>query len=254
MKALPPLMISLLPRQLFSVRTTVSRAFALLLIAACAVESSTVLAADKYDPYFIDKRTLKKEYRRIVLAPIEAGSALAMPESAKQAIEAQVTKHLKKRGYAVTPSSVLAEIRKTMIDQVGGLKEPSTGEIDAAKVAAVSSHSLRELWYRHDFDALATVRVAIIQAPIENDKAEWDGVSQKVKKKGRGMKYTAKVAASTISFSIYDQREQPLFVNYGGLELLMMREKTEFKPLDPSNYFQDDKRIRKAVNIAIKPI
>ncbi|MFK7829596.1 MAG: hypothetical protein AB8B57_07455 [Congregibacter sp.] len=220
----------------------------------CIAISSLALAADKYDPYFIEKRALKKEYKRIALAPVESGASLAMPESAKQAIEKQITQHLKKRGYIVIPSSILADIRKTMVDQVGGFRDPNTGEIDAAKVSAVRDHSWRELWFRHDFDAVATTRVAIINAPIENDKAEWDGVSQKVKKKGRGLKYTATVAASTVTLSIYDERERPLYVNYGGLEVLMMREKTEFKPLDPSTFFQDEKRIRKAVSIAVKPI
>jgi hypothetical protein len=33
--------------------------------------------------------------------------------------------------------------------------------------------------------------------------------------------------------------EQPLFVNLSGLEVLMMRVKKEFQPLDASEYFRD---------------
>lgn len=224
-----------------------------LLAIFCLAASPATLSADKYDPYFIDKRTLKKEYKRIALAPVEAGSTLAMPDSAKEMILALVTKHLEKRKFLVTPSSTLAGIRSAMIEQVGGLSDPATGEVDSEKVAAVRDHSWRELWFRNDLDAVATVRIEIIQAPVENDKAEWDGVSQKLKKKGR-LKYTASVAASTVSVSIYDQREQPLYVNYGGLEVLMMRDGEELKPLDPSEYFQNEKRIKKATALALKPI
>jgi hypothetical protein len=227
----------------------------LAFIAALGIAASPITpAAEKYDPYSIDKRTFKNEYQRIALAPIEAGAALDMPDPAKQMIEEEITKHLEKRGFTVIPSAVLADIRKTMIDQVGGLSDPATGETDMEKVMAVHSHSLRELWYRHDFDALGAIRIQIIQAPIENDKAEWDGTSQKIKKKGGGLKYTASVAASSVTFSIYDASEQPLYVNYGGLEVLMMRVKQEFQPLDSSEYFKDEKRIRKAAQVAIKPI
>lgn len=219
----------------------------------CLFTPPLAVSADKYDPYFIDKKTLKKQYKRIALSPVEASASLAMPDAAKAQILALVTKHLEKRGFTVTSSETLGQIRKTMIDQVGGLKDPATGEIDADKVAAVRDHSWRELWFRNDLDAVATVSIQIIQAPVENDKAEWDGVSQKLKKKGR-LKYTASVAASTVALSIYDRREQPLYVNYGGLEVLMMRNKEEFIALDSSEFFQDEKRIKKATGLALKPI
>lgn len=234
-------------------RSLVALTSGLLMLAALTTLSPSTLGAEKYDPYFVDKRTLKKEYKRIALAPIESPSSLAMPESAKQIIEAQITKRLKKRGYTVIPSTVLKDIRKTMIDQVGGLTDAKTGEVNAAKVDAVREHALRELWLTQDFDALAHARVEILEAPIENDKAEWDGTKQKVKKKGR-LSYSAKIAASSVSFSIYDVREKPLYVNYGGLELLVERIEQEFHPLDTSEYFQDEKRILKAVDIALKPI
>lgn len=230
------------------------RTFTAIVSALALLLAPVALAADKYDPWFIDKRELKKTYKRIALAPVEAPPNLEMPDSAKRAIEAQVQAHLEKRGYTVVPASVLKGIRERMAEQVGGLRDAGSGDVDVERVSAVRDHSLRELWFRNDFDALAVIRIDVIQAPIENDKAEWDGTSQKVKKKGGGLKYTASVAASSIAVSIYDVTEQPLFVNYGGLEVLMMRVKKEFQPLDASEYFQDEKRIKKAVQIAVKPI
>ncbi len=230
------------------------RTLTAVLSALTLLLAPVALAADKYDPWLIDKRELKKSYKRIALAPVEAPPNLEMPDSAKRAIEAQVQAHLEKRGYTVVPASVLKGIRERMTEQVGGLRDSATDEIDMQRVNAVRDHSLRELWFRNDFDAIAVIRVDVIQAPIENDKAEWDGTSQKVKKKGGGLKYTASVAASSIAISIYDAAERPLFVNYGGLEVLVMRNKKEFLPLDASEYFQDEKRIKKAVQTAVKPI
>lgn len=227
--------------------------FAFLAVLGIAA-APVALAAEKYDPYAIDKRTFKKTYPRIALAPVEAGAALKMPDSAKQLIEAEITRHLEKRGFTVIPSAALKGIRETMIEQVGGLQNPATGELDMDKVMAVHSHSLRELWFQEAFDALATIRVEIFQAPVENDRAEWDGTSQKLKKQGGSLKYSASAAASTLTVSIFNASEQPLYVNYGGLEVLVMRVKQQLQPLDASEYFQDEKRIRNAVELAIKPI
>ncbi len=230
------------------------KALVAVLSALALLATPLADAAEKYDPWFIDKRDLKKSYKRIALAPVEAPPNLEMPDAAKRAIEAQVREHLEKRGYTVTPPSVLMGIRERMTEQVGGLRDPANDEIDMRKVHAVRDHSMRELWFRNDFDAVAVIRIDVIQAPVENDKVEWDGTSQKLKKKGGGLKYTASVSASSIAVSIFDVIEQPLFVNYGGLEVLMMRVKKELQPLDASEYFRDEKRIKKAVQIALKPI
>jgi len=44
-----------------------------------------------------------------------------MPATVAAILEEVITARLKKRGYMVIPSSVLAEIRKTMEEQVGNL-------------------------------------------------------------------------------------------------------------------------------------
>ena len=60
----------------------------LAFVAAIGIAASPIaLAAEKYDPFNIDERAFKKEYRRIALAPVEAGTVLDMPDAAKQMIE-----------------------------------------------------------------------------------------------------------------------------------------------------------------------
>jgi len=45
-----------------------------------------------------------------------------------------------------------------------------------------------------------------------------------------------------------------MYLNYGGLEVLMRRSGEQLVPLSPEQYFMDEKRIRKAAKIAISPI
>lgn len=224
-----------------------------LLSVLLVVVSLPVFAADKYDPFVVPKKEFKQQFKTIALAPIDAAEYLEMPDSAKAIIEAEVTEHLQKRGYTVIPSSVLAGIRKRMEEQVGGFTDAETGETDLAKVQAVRAHAFRELWFKEQLDAVATIRVQVHQVPFENDRVEWAGVKQKVEHTGRG-KYGGNIAVSSISFAVYDETDRMAYLNYGGLEVLQMRQDESLIPLEASQFFLDEKRILKATEIALKPI
>lgn len=212
------------------------------------------LAADKDSPFHIDKRDFRKQFKTIALAPVDADPLFNMPDSVATMLEEEVTRHLQKRGYKVIPTAVLADIRKTMEAQVGGLEDPETGQIDVAKLQAVRAHAFRELWFRNEFDAIATIRVSVSRAQFEKDRAEWDGVKQKIAAKGRNRGYGGNIATSSVSFAVYDQSDRLMYINYGGLEVLQMRQEAQLVPIPAENYFADEKKIRKAAQIATDPI
>ena len=227
-----------------------SRILFALLIAALAAPA---LAADD-SPFLIDKRDFRKQFRTIALAPVDADASLEMPDSVAKMIEEEVTRHLEKRGYTVLPTSVLAGIRETMEEQVGGLTDPDSGSIDTAKQQAVRAHAFRELWFRNDIDAIATIQVSMSRAQFAKDRAEWDGVKQRVEKKGRDRGYSGTIVASSVSFAVYDETDKLMYVNYGGLEVLQMRDEAQLLPIPVSSYFSDEKKIRKAAQVAMDPI
>ena len=224
------------------------------IVALFFVLALPVIAADKDSPFLIDKRDFKKQFRTIALSPVDADGVLKMPDSVARMLEEEVTRHLVKNGYTVIPTSTLAGIRKTMESQVGGLENPETGQTDMAKLRAVRTHAFRELWFQHEFDAIATIRVAVSRAQFENDRAEWDGVKQKVESKGRNRGYNGSIVASSVSFAVYDPTDRLMYVNYGGLEVLQMRNEAQLLPIPDENFFSDEKKIRKAAQIAMKPI
>lgn len=227
----------------------------LALVASCfLVMAGQAVAAKKDDAYLVNKRDFKKTYKTIALAPVDADAYLEMPESVAAMLEEEVTARLQKRGYTVIPSSVLTGIRKTMEQQVGGIKDPETGRVNQAKERAVREHAFRELWFQQTFDALATISVSITRVPMENDRVEWDGVKQKLVYEGRGKKYAANVSVSSVSVSIYDSASKPVYLYYGGLEPLMYRVEEQLQPLTADKFFLDEKRIRKAAQVAVDPI
>lgn len=227
-----------------------------LVIALLAVVLlvSPGFAAKKDDAYLAeDKRDFRKTYKVIALAPVDAEALLEMPDSAAAIIEQEITARLQKRGYTVIPSSVLGGIRREMEAQVGGTTT-ADGEVDLAKLQAVREHSLRELWFRESFDALATMRVGIYRVPMESDRVEWDGTKAKIRYEGRGQKYSANISVSSVSLAMYDSTNKPIYLFFGGLEPLMYRNDEQLEPLDASEYFKDEELIREAAQIAVDPI
>ena len=220
----------------------------------CLAVSMPGAAADKDSPFLISKKEFKKQYQTIALSPVDADALLQMPEAVGAMIEEEVTKHLQKRGYEVIPTSVLAGIRETMEGQVGGFEEPQTGRVDQAKVKAVRSHAFRELWFRHELDAIATIRVSTTKVTVENDNAAWDGTKQKIERDGKRINYTGQIIVSSVSFAVYDHTDRLKYINHGGLESLMWRNNDQLVPLPSERFFTDEKRIRKAAQIAMKPI
>lgn len=228
--------------------------FSILLAGICLALAPLAMGADKDSPYQIDKKAFKKQYKVIALAPIDADPVLELPDNVAAMIEQEITARLQKRGYTVLPTSVLTGIRDTMEKQVGGFTDAETGRTDPAKVQAVRSHAFRELWFREQLDAIAMIRVRVTRAEVENDSAKWDGVKQKLATSGKRHKYAARVAASSVTFAVFDDKDTLLYVDDGGLEMLMRREGQSFIPLTAGQFFSDEKRIRKAAQLSVAKI
>ncbi len=224
------------------------------LTAMSLLASGVAASADPDEAYMVDRRQFKKTYKTIALAPVYADPYLKMPSSIADLLEKEVTAYLKKEGFTVIPSSVLAGIRSQMTEQVGGYATADASEVDVAKAKAVRDHSVRELWFKEDFDALVSIRVTITRMPIESDRIEWDGAKQKIETKGRGRKYTAQIPVSSVSVGFYDVSDKPLYLAYGGLEALMYRDGEQLQPFDVDRFFKDEKRIRRAAKLAVDPI
>ncbi len=222
-------------------------------LAGLSLLAAGAVNAQEEEPFKVDRRSFDDVYPVIALAPIDATPYLQMSDEVAAIIEEELIDRLERQKYTVIPSARLAAIRAKMTEQVGGLIDPATGETDPAREQAVRDHAFRELWFTEDFDALAIAQVSILQVPIENDRAEWDGVEQRIEREGRSRNYTANVSVTSLTLGIYDAANKPVYVWYGGLEPLMYRDREQLVPLDPSQLFQDEDKIREAVEIATDP-
>jgi len=230
--------------------------FTLLLVFA----TTFGYAASSKDAFIgIKKSTLKKEYRHLAVAPLEAAPGLNIPDEVRTILEHEVVKRLEKEGFKVLPPQVMQDIRQHMNNLVG--LSDQAGEDDSKKLAAVLEHSYRELLLQHQVDGLVSLRVLAVGAPFKDDKAEWDGASQKIKHKGDGLmkfitgkNYGGTIAASSLKVSIWDRRETLLYSWGGGIEVLMERNAKTLEQIPASEFWQDKKRIKNSVKLALSPL
>ncbi|MCZ6643566.1 MAG: hypothetical protein O7F71_18485 [Gammaproteobacteria bacterium] len=231
----------------------------LLVIFSLICTTSATFAADS--PYLIDKRTFKKTIKTLALAPAEASKTLAMPENIGYMLETEVANRLERMGYELIAVDNYRNIRDRMERQVGGYAVTGSEALDADKMAAVREHAFREMLFRHDMDALVTIQVRHIGAPFENNKANWDGVDQKISTKTGGIgelfgkgKYSGTTGASSLQISIYDRSDELLFSARGGIEVVMQLDGQSLAALPTEQLFLDEKRLLKSVRLALKEL
>jgi hypothetical protein len=221
---------------------------------AAALIATGATAAEDDPPFKIDKREFEKNIKSIALAPTESDPYLPLSEAVKAMLEQEVRARLEKRGYQVLPSTVLAGIRAEMTAQVGGAQGPESGQPDGAALSAVREHAFRELWFRHPIDAIAIPRVRVFSMPMESDRVEWHGAEQSLEHTGKKVEYAANVSVSSVVVAIFDSKDAPLYVGYGGLEPLMRREGEQLQPLPVEQLLRDEEKIRKATQMAVKAL
>ena len=225
----------------------------LSLVVALAFLVPCVAVGDD-DPYRVSKRDFRKTYRTIAISPADADTFLTLTDATRAMLEEEIVARFKKRGYTVVPSDVLASLRAEMAALAGPVVDAATGETNLAKQQAIREHAYRELWFRHDIDAVVTIRIAVYNVPMQNDVVEWDNVKQRIAYEGRGKKYSANINVSSVLLTIYDATGEPLYVHYGGLEPIMRRQGEQLNPIAPEELLLDEKKIRKAAQLAVKPI
>ncbi|NND67916.1 MAG: hypothetical protein HKN19_10035 [Halioglobus sp.] len=229
---------------------------ACLTILLLCVFSSASLQAQKLKDAFIDikEKALRKEYSNLAMLPVVAAPAANAPDEIVALVAAEVREIMEDEDFTLLPSAEVTAIR----EQLASLYAVPGASMNEA---AIAEHTMRELFYRHPVDGLLSVQVLPVGAPFRDDKAEWAGTSQKIENKGDGFfgtimgtDYGGTIAASAILVTISDRSGRPLYKWMGGVEVMMMRNGESLEPLPKEELWQSQKRVRKAVSYALKPL
>lgn len=230
----------------------------LLLVALCLAPVAPVHAA-KDSPFIISKKDFKKQVKSVALTPLVVPDLLILTDEMRALIESEAARRLAKTRLDVTGIEPYAEIQTLFAAQIGGLLDAS-GKPDARRRDIVSDHARREMRLRYPVDAFAEISLRVVNADFADDRANWDGVKQKVKKSGDGFAlfggkdYRGEIAAVSFQLAFFNRANELLFVERGGIEVLQERQSASLVLLPLDTVLLDEKRLKKAVQIAFKPM
>ncbi|MDX8412109.1 MAG: hypothetical protein R8K46_09625 [Mariprofundaceae bacterium] len=180
-------------------------------------------------PCKVEQDIFYEKTETIALAPLVDYSDLEPSEQVISKFELLIEKKLSEAGFSVVPSKEYRDIRKRMIEQVGGYFDPETGKRDETKFKTVNEHSLREINRKFNADAVLFPTIVIVKVPFYSGPfqilVEWDGVREQIDTRGGFIRFldtstkSGTVGALSLVVVIKDITETALYVNRGGIQV-----------------------------------
>jgi len=193
--------------------------------------------------------------------PLKVPSNLEDPDPVKEKFESLLRRQLSDGGltFVVVPSELEDSISKSYVEEVGGLYDPNTGEIDKEKSKNWRIKLYSEFQTRYDADAVLFSSIKVVLADFDNDKAKWHGTSQGVGKskflKGLlGVSHSGTLRALSLGVILSDINDTTLYSIYGGIEVLEKMGPSGSQPVPRNELFTDEKRNLKAVHLVLDPL
>lgn len=229
-----------------------------IIIFACLITFSTGCAVTPYDPFTKSRSEIFNTVDVLCMVPINLMDFERKDEVAAR-YEALITERLETAGFKVISSSEFSSVRDPMIEQLGGVFDPLTGEADEEKLEAVRLHTMNELIAKFDIDAYVSPRVVATQASWGGNSATWDGVKDDTTgKEGFWATLSAADATGTIPalsliLPLTSTSGETYYVGRGGIQLLAHYD-YGFVDVPESMWFVEPERDVNAVNVALAPL
>lgn len=130
-----------------------------------------------YNPFKTASREVRDRVQTIALAPLTAASTLADRKSAWAQLEPMVTERLKAGGFAVVPSEEMEKLWRRAANDVGGVFDPVTGEVDKTRFETVEAAVYRDLGTDRDVDAVLYLTIAAVVLYLPGPTVNYCGIT-----------------------------------------------------------------------------
>ncbi len=233
------------------------RQFILLLTVVIALIEVGCATTIPYNPFKTDQNEFYVNTKTIALSP-----CVVQIEASEQVIakfELLIGNKLREAGFSVLPSKEYRDIWKHNVDQIGAIFDPITGKKDDSKLKVIQEQCYKELAGKLNVDAVLISRILIVKAPFSQYVARWDGTEESFDIRHGVIKFldtsitTGTVPALSLGITIKDIHGTPVYVNWGGIQVLTKRS-PKFVPVPKNELLVDEERNVAAVNIALDPL
>ena len=216
-----------------------------------------------YDPFILSRSEIYDRVDTLAMMPLQFPNFDRKKEVIAR-YEALITERLEAAGFNVIPAEESSSIMKSFIEQLEGMFDPITGQVDKEKRKAVNNHLVQELDAKYDFDTYVAPKIVIVKANWSGNSAAWDGVTETVTgKTGFWAAFSNSNMAGTIpAMSLFvvlrDKTEsEGYYVGKGGIQLVARYGETftgGFVDIPKSQWFIDEEKDVTAVDIALSAL
>jgi hypothetical protein len=207
----------------------------------------------------------------IVLTPVLLPEELEGREVAATELDSLVASLLASSGYSVVPPDHYTTIWTDLVEQMGGLHDPNSGQLDQERFDLARERLFSDLTELYRADAVLYPEVWVVDAPFSDGVASWDGVreglvgfgtrllealSSILWQEGQSSLPVGKVRALSLVVIAEDMSGYEILSSAGGIQVL---EKVGLNPSDieavrDRDLLVDSERIAKAAAIALSPL
>jgi hypothetical protein len=206
-------------------------------------------------PPSLPRSQIKQEVMTIVLEPLDL-SGQPGAEAVQRRYEQELTTVLTAAGFRVTPSSAYASALDAAAREIGGMYDPLTGELIAAKQESAKELARRRLRNEGAVDAVLTAAFEVVPASYDvKGEAAWDGIAQSVfatPAGWNGKAYSGVQPALSLAVKLADLSGKHLYAGRGGIGLVAWYLNGDFEPRPRDQMLLDEGTSARAVRLALE--
>ena len=239
----------------------------------CLLASTGVVPAHAGQKAFdVSENDFFTKVHRVILAPCKfpsyfntSDTLMGLADSVKWRVDSLTAQTLARYGFEVISARESKRVYDAVVDSLGGLYDPVSGQSDTAKFALAEEQTRARLRDLHHPDAWAFPVVFPVNARFDHAVANWHGVTEKISQQsfGRGLfkaltlrsadtEFMGTVGALSLGLSMENDDGKPLYSWAGGIHTTVRFNEGEFTPLPQKDYFADGTRVDNSVAIALK--
>jgi hypothetical protein len=251
-----------------------NRCLAVVLAGIALLAGSPARAADD-SRYRIPTAEFRERVKRVGILPVFLASGIADRVELKPRMEEVLAERLRAAGLEVVGSTAYTAAFDTMNRQVGGIYSAADGSADPEKLKLVRTHARNAFFEAEGLDAVVVSAITYRVARFQDWTMEWDGVTEPstglpvggfTKFNSSGNSVSGRVPALSFGVQIEDQDERQLYLAWGGIQptayreapkgvLWVKKESTNgLVDVPPGDLLRDEARLRRAVEIAARPL
>lgn len=204
------------------------------------------------------------QIKRVALLPVMLPGHFGDRSETQQQIEALVIRYLEQAGFSVIASDHYKSLYDKMNVQLGGIYDPTTGELKAEQMKALRANSLQQLVMQDRLNGYVVARIVTDSTRYSYGYAQWLGVRERVDGKQEPssaverffdtQSVSGNVPVISLVVQIFNTQGRVVYGRLGGIQLLAYLGVNEFLDVPTDRLLRDSARLERAVQVATMPL